>query len=103
MDKVNNIMKFDTLIEAALNGLAKGKTLEDLAKKHNVDIKDLEKQLIMGAIGTKDENGVEIEHTAKDINNPTEEEIEAAKKIAMDHLVEDPEYYTKLKKIENSR
>lgn len=34
-------MKFNTLIENTLNGLAKGKTLEDIAKKHNVDIEAL--------------------------------------------------------------
>lgn len=41
-------MNFDTLVESTLEGLAKGKTLEDLAKKHKVDVKDLEKQLSDG-------------------------------------------------------
>jgi hypothetical protein len=79
-------MNFDTFVEATLNGLAKEKTLEDLAKKHNVDIEKLKKELDMGL-------SVEKEHT-KDENT--------AKKIAMDHLFEDPEYYTKLSKIEKN-
>ena len=71
--------------------MAKGMSLEDIAKKHNVDVSELQKELEKGS-------KVELEHTAKDIDNPTEKEIEAAKKVAMDHLVEDPKYYTKLSK-----
>lgn len=78
-------MKFDTLIENALNGLAKGKTLEDVCKKHNVNLEDLKKEL---------ENGIKVE------KEHTKEES-TAKKIAMDHLFEDPKYYTKLANIEN--
>jgi hypothetical protein len=77
-------MKFDTLIEQTLSGLAQGKTLEDIAKKHNVDIESLKKELDKGI-------KVEHEHTK---NNQT------AKTIAMDHLFENPEYYTKLANIE---
>lgn len=70
--------------------LAKGMSLEDIAKKHDpkgyYDIKDmvasLEKELEKGS-------KVEMEHT---------ESYEHAKKVAMDHLVEDPKYYTKLSK-----
>lgn len=76
-------MKFDILFEQTLHGLAKGKTLEDLAKKHNVDVKDLEHQLEMGI-------KVETEHT---------DNKHIAKIIAMDHLFEDPKYYSKLAKI----
>ena len=65
----------------ALNGLAKGKTLEDIAKKHKVDLKKIEAQLQKGI-------KTEFEHTKDE---------ETAKKIAMDHLAEDPKYYTKLK------
>ena len=89
----NHNMKFDTLIEQALNGLAQGKTLEDLAKKHNVDVKELEQQL---------SDGIDIEsgeHTKEEVKKPKYDR-ETAKKIAMDHLFEDPEYYTKLAKIE---
>lgn len=80
-------MKFDILIETILNGLAKGKSLKDIAKKHNIEdnIKSLKTELEKGI-------SVEKEHT-KDENT--------AKTIAMDHLWEDPKYYTKLQKIEN--
>ena len=72
------------MVEETLNGLAKGKTLEDIAKKHGVSIEHLKSQLDKGI-------KVEVEHT---------KEKEAAKKIAMDHLFEDPDYYTKLSKLE---
>jgi len=69
-----------------LSGKAEGKSLEDIAKKHNVDIKELNAQL---------EKGIKTEHEhTKDHNT--------ANKIAMDHLFEDPKYYDKLSKIENS-
>ncbi len=77
-------MKFDILFQETLDGLAKGKTIEDLAKKHKVSVDHLESQLNKGI-------SVETEHT---------KDKEDAKKIAMDHLFEDPDYYTKLKKIE---
>lgn len=77
-------MKFDLLVEETLKGLAKGKTLEDIAKKHDVSIEHLNSQLNKGI-------KVEVEHT---------EEIETAKKIAMDHLFENPNYYTDLDKVE---
>lgn len=88
-------MKFDTLIEAALSGLAKGKTLEDLAKKHNVDIKNLEKQL---------NDGIDVEsgEHVKDESKKPKYDRETATKIAMDHLFEDPEYYSKLAKMEKA-
>lgn len=63
---------------------AKGKTAEDIAAHHKVPLGDIEDAL---HIGTK----VEMEHT-------TSKAI--AFKIAMDHLWEDPKYYTKLKKVE---
>jgi len=65
-------------------GLAKGKTLDDIAKKHNVEKDELEKQLEKGI-------KVEAEHTT---------DKAAAKEIAMDHLFEDPKYYDKLSKID---
>lgn len=68
-----------------LNGLAKGKTVEDVAKKHGVQAKDIEAQI---------EKGVQIEH------EHTGDE-QTARKIAMDHVFEDPMYYDKLKKIES--
>jgi len=79
-------------------GLSDNKTLSDIAIKHTYDdsrdsldkgkynsmLKHLNKQLDMGL-------NIESEHT-KDKSK--------AKEIAMDHLWEDPNYYTKLKKIE---
>jgi hypothetical protein len=80
-------MKFDFFVEKTLNGLAKGKTLNNISKKHKVDIENLKNQLRMGM-------KVEKEHTKNQI---------VAKKIAMDHLFEDPKYYTKLKNIEKGK
>ncbi|NBO36579.1 hypothetical protein EBU91_03455 [bacterium] len=77
-------MKFNQIIEEALNGLAEGKTLEDIAKKHNVGLEVLKKELESGI-------SIEKEHTSEE---------STAKKIAMDHLFEDPKYYTKLAEME---
>jgi hypothetical protein len=67
-------------------GLADNKTLKDIAEKHNVDIETLEVELAKGL-------EVEKEHT----NDESK-----AKEIALDHLFEIADYYTKLAKIENS-
>lgn len=67
-----------------LNGKAKDETLEDLAQKHKVEIEQLKAQL---------EKGIKTEH------EHTKDE-QTARKIAMDHLAEDPKYYDKLSKIE---
>ena len=58
------------------------KSLEALAKKHDVTVDALKKQLEMGI-------KVEHEHTEDD---------DKARRIALDHLDEKPDYYTKLKK-----
>lgn len=79
------------LSQALNEQLAKGKTLEDIAKKHdpkgNYSIEDfvasLKKELLKGV-------KVEMEHTS---------DKKKAAKIAMDHLYEDPKYYTKLSKV----
>ena len=76
--------RFDILFEQLFHGIAKGKTLQDIADKHKVSLKDIENQLKKG-------QKVEMEHT---------KDKELAKKIAMDHLWEIPDYYDKLKKIE---
>ena len=65
-------------------GLAKGLTLNDIAEKHGISIDILVAEFKKGI-------AVEMEHT-------TDREI--AKEIALDHLFEDPKYYTKLSKIE---
>jgi len=58
--------------------------IEDLAAKHGVSLEEIQQQLEMGL-------KVEMEHT---------EDMDIAKKIALDHLAEDPHYYTKLAKME---
>ena len=80
-------MKFDRLVEAILNGLAKGKSPRDLADKHNVSLEHINKQIEKGI-------EVELEHT---------QDKSVAEEIAMDHLFEDPDYYTKLKSIEKKQ
>jgi hypothetical protein len=77
----NPIYKFEDVIPG---GLAQGLDLTDVANKHKVDIDDLMKEF---AEGVK----VEMEHT----NN-----AKVAEEIALDHLFEDPKYYTKLAKVE---
>ena len=65
-------------------GLADGMTLEDLANHHEITIDDLIEKISDGV-------NAEMEHTSK---------IPIALEIAMDHIYEDLNYYTKLKKIE---
>jgi nicotinamide-nucleotide adenylyltransferase len=65
--------------------LAKGMDIYDIANMHKVDIDDLDKELQMGI-------NVEMEHTS---------DKSVAEKIALDHLYEDPKYYTKLSTIED--
>jgi len=67
-------------------GLSEGHTIESVAKKHDVKLEDLKKEYDKGKI-------VEKEHT---------DSATGAAKIALDHLVEDPKYYTKLATIEKS-
>jgi hypothetical protein len=62
--------------------MAKGMSLEDIAKKHNAEISEIQKEL---------EKGFKVEHEHTDSE-------EKAKRVAMDHLVEDPKHYTKLSK-----
>lgn len=88
---MSNILKY--LIEKSLKkNSIKNKTFDDIVKKNLRKGSDVEsiKEKVKSSIvkGTK----VEMEHT----NNK-----EVAKKIAMDHLFEDLEYYEKLKKIES--
>jgi len=65
-------------------GLAKGMTLSDIAKHHNISLQTLKNEFIKGY-------AVEREHTT---------DTNIAKEIALDHLYEDPNYYSKLSKIE---
>jgi hypothetical protein len=81
--RLKNILK-EMSTDIVKGGLSNGMSLEDIAKKHGVDITDLQTQFDMGV-------KVEMEHTDNE---------ELAGEIAKDHLFEDPEYYTKLKSIE---
>jgi hypothetical protein len=72
--------------EVLKGGKADNKSLSDLAKKHNLPIMDMKKELSKGV-------KTEMEHT---------DNKRKATEIAMDHLYEDPKYYDKLKKIESS-
>jgi hypothetical protein len=67
-------------------GLSAGMSLEDIANHHKVDIDDLMKEFQMGI-------KVEMEHTT---------DRKVAEEIAMDHLYEDPKYYSKLSTIEKN-
>lgn len=59
------------------NGLSKDKTIEDIAAMHNVSVSHIENQIEKGI-------QVEAEHTSN---------LQEQVKIAMDHLVENPNYY----------
>ena len=65
-------------------GLAKGMDLTDVANHHKVDIDELMKEFELGI-------KTEMEHTS---------DRKVAEEIALDHLFEDPKYYTKLTAME---
>ena len=77
-------LKFE--IEKVKGGLSSGKSLSDIANKHKVSLDDIKSELRKGV-------KVEMEHTT---------DTEIAKEIAMDHLFENPKYYTKLATIEEA-
>jgi hypothetical protein len=62
------------------------KTVEQIAKKHRLDVSFIQKQLDMG-------EPIEHEHT---------KDHKLARDIALQHLDEIPDYYTRLKKMESS-
>lgn len=70
--------------ELPVGKLARGMSLSEVAAKHNLTAEDLKSELAMGI-------ETEMEHTDKS---------EYARAIALDHLFEDPKYYTKLKQME---
>jgi hypothetical protein len=69
-----------------MNQLKPHKTVEEIAKKHRLEVSFIQKQLDMG-------EPIEHEHT---------KDHELAKDIALQHLDEIPDYYTRLKKMEAS-
>lgn len=78
--------KIKTLESADIirGGKSSGKTVSDIAKHHKVDVSKIMDELKRGI-------KIEMEHT-------TDKNI--AREIALDHLFEDPKYYTKLKSVE---
>ena len=64
--------------------LTSSKTTKDLADKHGVSVEEIEAQLEKGV-------KVEMEHTKN---------ADSARKIALDHLAEVPDYYDKLAQVE---
>lgn len=64
--------------------LTKVPTKKEIANKFKIDSSELDKEIQMGI-------EIELEHT---------ESKEMAEKIAMQHLIELPDYYTRLKKVE---
>jgi hypothetical protein len=85
-------MKFDKLINNFLNediipgGNADKLEISDIAKKHGVTVDHIKKQIKMGI-------KVEMEHT---------DDKKIAYEVAMDHMSECPNYYTKLAKMEKT-
>jgi hypothetical protein len=79
------------------NGLSKGLTLLDIAQKHAyddaTDSTSKEKiQKVYDELKQELKKGIKVEKEHTD-------DVKRAARIAMDHLVEDPKYYTKLAKI----
>ena len=70
--------------DAITGGLSDNKSPEYIAKHHNAPLELIELMLQWGI-------DVEMEHT---------DDPQIAREIAMDHLMEDPIYYKKLKEME---
>ena len=90
IQKMKDILKYRSFLENKIpGGLSHDKTLADIKKKHNLSSEDQ-------SIDTQLEKGisVEMEHT---------DDRSIAREIAMDHLMEDPNYYDKLEQIENTQ
>lgn len=80
------IKLFDLIKEEMIpGGLAKGKSVQDIARKHKVSVSTIQHQIEKGI-------RVEMEHTTSE---------KAAREIAMDHVFESPTYYNDLKQIED--
>lgn len=62
-------------------------SIEQIAQKHSVSVGYIKKQLELGI-------KVEQEHTSN---------VRVAREIASDHLAERPDYYQRLKKVEQDR
>jgi len=80
------VLRFNEFIneDQIPGGLADNVTIEDIAKKHKVSVGQIEDQIEKG-------KKVEMEHT---------DDESKAIEIAMDHLMEFPDYYDRLEKVE---
>jgi len=76
-----NRLKIKVEAEEVVGGEAEGMTAKDLTKKHNVSVKDIEKEI---EVGTE----IEMEHT---------DSKKMDREIVMDHIAEFPDYYTNKK------
>jgi hypothetical protein len=84
LKEILNTRGYDIVpIDKSIGKLAKGMTIEDIAEKHGVSVEDFNIEL---------ENGIksEMEHT---------DDKMVAKAIALDHLYENPKYYSKLQSL----
>lgn len=86
-DSKNNDIRYDMGAELPVGKLAKGMNLSQVAAHHGLSAENLKSELNDGI-------KTELEHT----DDPA-----IARAIALDHLYEDPEYYTKLKQIEKPK
>lgn len=84
--KIHSLVKQDPREVYKDDENAEGICIEDLAKKHGVGLEEIQNELEMGI-------KVETEHT---------QDFDIATKIALDHLNEDPHYYTKLAQMEGN-
>jgi hypothetical protein len=71
-------LREEKLVTSNEEGLAAGLTVEDIAAKHNVTVEVIKRQLALGI-------AVEAKEHSYD--------LKVARKIALDHLVENPYYY----------
>lgn len=83
--KISKILYPQEEIFQPINLNESKRELKTISNKFNVSLNKLESQLEMG-------KKFELEHT---------NDIKIAEKIALDHLKEIPDYYTRLKKMEN--
>lgn len=79
-----NYTQFVNESSAEIGKLARGKSVHDLAVMHGVEDSVIQAELEMG-------KGIEMEHTT---------DPDTATAIAMDHLAENPRYYTELQRVE---
>lgn len=84
---IQELLQFARGGELIPGGEASGLTIDGLAKKHNLSVSIIKRQLQKGAAH-------ETEHTANEA---------MATEIAMDHLAEDPFYYDKLELTETTQ